>query len=314
MFARIEQRTKAATNAAQAVLRSQPICNTTECRKTRAEIEKAGYLGRLIGPAAYTMYGLGGGPFKYIFYISLSIFVIFLIITFIHFTMFPMYSFTSGDAGFIPVPTSSDRQIAYKTVPAVYDLSANLPGLPACTYTLGADIYLSGNFMVSKTPRVILYRSNGNPVIDGGMCDDTTYSPCDSALLESYPDSNIIVWLDPVKNDLYVSAITGGENTMLETTSTIENVPIKKVFRLSIVFTSQFLEVYINGKLEQSMPIRQPLISLAPSSVFFPTIKPILQNVMIGNLTMWPRVLTAREIRANEGGPMKTGTFFFENS
>jgi hypothetical protein len=35
---------------------------------------------------------------------------------------------------------------------------------------------------------------------------------------------------------------------------------------------------------------------------------------MLGNLSMWPRVLTAREINVNEAAPKKDELFFFKTT
>jgi hypothetical protein len=257
-----------------------------------------GFLGSVFGSSAYSMYyNNSGNAFAILFYISMLLFIGFLLLIFVHFTMFPIFSFSPNDPGFISVPTVSDRQITYKRNPPPYDMSGSFISLPECSYTLGADIFLSGNFMVSNVPRVILYRSE-EPVEDSGTVD---------SLDSTYPDTNIIVWLDPVQNDLYASVAT---SQGIQTTEPIENVPIRKSFRLTVAFSANFIELYINGKLEKSMPIRSNLKGIASNSYIYPSIKPIMQNVMIGNLSMWPRVLTAREIALYENAPVKATGFF----
>ena len=298
-----------AEKAAYEVLDKRPVCNTPDCISTRAKANAMGYIGRFMGPKVYDMYY---NTFGIMFYISLTIFIVFLMLTFVHFTMFPVFSFSPNDSGFIPIPTTVDRQITFLTAPARSDTAGTFVSLSDSDYTLGMDVYLTGNFMVSNIPRVILYRASTNvtqPVAVVGESD------LNQALLTTYPKTNILVWLDPIKNDLYVSTVTqvGGSKT-LETTNAVENIPIKNVFRLAVVFANNFVEIYINGKLEQSMPILHPIVVLpsteSDKTKLYPTINSIQQNVMIGNLTMWPRVLTAREIQAHETNPIKTNTFF----
>ena len=169
------------------------------------------------------------------------------------------------------------------------------------------DVFLSGNFLASEIPRVILYRAESPVTTDSGTVD---------TIADTYEGRNIVVWLDPVKNDLYVSALTSdndGNTITLETTAAIENVPVRKVFRVAVVFAPQFIEVYINGRLEKSLALRNPIVTVSDTTNLYPTIRPIQQNVMIGNLSMWPRILTAREISTNESGPIKTETFFFKS-
>ena len=247
-----------------------------------------------------------GGIISMLFYGSLYIFILFLVLLAIHFTAFPIFSFSPDDNGFLSIPTVTDQQIAFTTDPAISDLSANFVNVPACTYTLAMDVYLSGDFQASSIPRVLLYRSARTSVSPPST--DTRNN-----LLARFPDTNILVWLDSIKNDLYVSVITSSDGTVatsrLETTPPIENVPIRKVFRTSVVFTQKFVEVYINGNLEQSMAIKNPPKNVADSSSFFPVIRTIGSNALISNLAFWSRGLSAREVRAY-GMPLTNETFY----
>ena len=47
---------------------------------------------------------------------------------------------------------------------------------------------------------------------------------------------------------------------------------------------------------------------------FYSSVKPIQSNVMLGNLTMWPRILTSREINVYESAPKAGEKFFFKTS
>jgi hypothetical protein len=229
----------------------------------------------------------------YVFYISLFIFILFLILVFIHFTVYPIFSFSPNDNGFIPIPTASDRQIAFTKSPAAADLSANFINVPVSSYTIGMDLYFTGVFEPSNTPLVLLYRSN-----------DIQTPPTDSkSLITTYSKTNLIVWLDSFKNDLKVSGIQKDSNLQ---TSVIENVPIKKVFRVTFVFADTFLEVYINGKLESTQPF-QNLKPVADTYRFYTG--RTTSSVQMSNLTFWPRILSAREVQA-WGSPMSKESFY----
>jgi hypothetical protein len=235
IFANLGTRSKAAADAAHQALRAnRPVQSR--------------------GMAPYTSVIQDGALFGTLFAISLVVLLIFLILLFIHYTLYPIFSFSPNDGGLIPIPTASDREISYTKSPAGSDVAANFTSVPASSYTLGADVYLTGSFMLAQIPRVILYRAM-EPVTDGGTVD---------SLLSTYSETNFIVWLDPVKNDLYVSIITQGNggNTDIETSEPIENVPIRKVFRLAVVFTPNFIEIYINGKMERSMVVTGGLLAV----------------------------------------------------
>lgn len=230
----------------------------------------------------------------YVFYISLFIFIIFLILVFIHFTMYPIFSFSPNDNGFIQIPTASDRQITFTKSPAAADLSANFINVPVSSYTIGMDVYLTGVFEPSDKPLVLLYRS------DAGV----ERAPANStSLITTYDKTNLIVWLDSFKNNVNVSGI---QNDSKLKTSTIENVPIKKVFRVTVVFTDTFLEVYINGKLESTQPFEK-LKTVSDTHRFYSGKTNL--SVQISNLTFWPRILSAREVQA-WGSPMSKESFY----
>ena len=63
-------------------------------------------------------------------------------------------------------------------------------------------------------------------------------------------DNNAVpsVWLDGVKNDLniYVRTTNGTDQTPIK----VKNVPLKKWFKLTIVMTSNSIQVFLNSKLD----------------------------------------------------------------
>ena len=253
-----------------------------------------------VSRSAYMSSALAG-----LFYLSVGAFVLLLLLTFIHFTMFPIFSFSPDDGGYVPVPTASDKQTAFTNTLAVPDISANIVGIPPCEYTVGFDLYLSGDFQSTTSPRILLYRSAAGPV---GM----TLADISSNVLTRFPDTNFLVWLDPIKNDLYVSAVTNVDATTtkrMETIGPVENVPLRKVNRVTVVFTQVFVEIYINGELSVSRPLRAKPIEQSKASSFFTAPACFSSNLMLANLTFWPRALSAREVR-NNGEPIGALTLF----
>ena len=251
--------------------------------------------------------------FQWIFMGAIVTFMIFLILAVINFTMFPVFSFSPNDLGFIPVPTVSDKQVAYASAAAPYNVGAKtITGLTDSNYTIGVDVFLSGAFSVTTAPRVLLYRDTDTitqATADAVEVesDDATGIVQSSSFGSAYPNTNIVAWLDPIKNDLYVSVKVG---TKFLHTAPIQNVPVKKVFALAIVFSSSFVEVYINGKLEQSMAITGLVAGAGPNTVLWPPTQSAQSTVRIANLAVWPRVLTAREVRAYVSSPAATNALF----
>lgn len=256
--------------------------------------------------ASWSQYGsLFGAILNFAFKAGVISFVVFLILLLIHLTFYPIFSFTPGDGGIVPIPTFSDRQLAFKDEPAAPTSKAVFMEQLSCGYTIGFDAYLTGNFQTTQIPRVLLYRAL-EPQTPAN-------SETESSLVTRYgTNTNLIVWLDPVKNDLHVSVITMDTNSAKQLLPTprrpIENVPLRKVFRVTIVFTPMFVETYINGKLRQTIPLTNPPIQIDGGD-FYPVISPAMTNAMIANLAYWPRALVPKEVEAN-GAPMSKETFF----
>jgi hypothetical protein len=246
-----------------------------------------------------------GTVFSGLFYLSTAVFVILLILVLIHYTLFPIFSFSDEDPGIITVPTASDKQLTFSKGPANYDISANFVGVPSSAYTVGMDVFIAGNFSAMTVPRVLLYRNIEEPVIPPAT--DTSAN-----LITRFTNTNIVVWLDPVKNDLYVSGITAdGTASMLETIRAVQNVPVRQPFRITIVFAPMLLEVYMNGKMEQSIPFKHPLRTIeGEKNYLFPPIRTIDNDTLIGNVAFWPRTLSSREVRIKETGPVEKSIFF----
>lgn len=252
---------------------------------------------------------------KYLFYISLFIFILFLILLFIHYAVHPIFSFSPTDAGFIPIPTFSDAQTYFSKALVQSDEPIPVKGLSPCGYTLATDLYISKDYVSLDTPRILLYRATAPVTMVTGTPKAGEYV---NYLVDKLPQSNFALWMDPINNDIYFSAMTSQEDlgVRVETTSPpLENVPVEKVFRLTIVFTEYFVELYLNGKLQKSFPFKFKPLQVQDSAALYALAKPAGAapfNVSMSNVAFWPRQLTAREIDA-DGQPKVDAMFFTTN-
>lgn len=241
---------------------------------------------------------------SYVMYLFMFSIVAIVILTIVHFTIHPIFSFSPADLGFIKIPVPSDKQVAFDKFPAGNDISANLVNVVPCGYTMSMDLYLTGSFDVSTSPRVILY--NARDAVPGGI------SFTKEGLATKFPDANVIMWIDPEKNDLYMSTITSdlvSGSKRVETSEPIENIPIGKPFRITYVYTQHFIEVYVNGSLQITMPYKNAATISQSSSPFFFGHASSRTSCLVGNVFYWPHVLTSREVRAS-GAPVSTVAFF----
>ena len=238
---------------------------------------------------------------RWILYSSFAALVLFLILLTIHYTIYPILSFSPNDNGVISVPTLSDKQVQFDKSPAGNDASSNFVKLLPCGYSISMDLYLTGAFAQQTNPRVILY-SAGSAV--------TTSTP---DLITNFPNTNLVMWLNPGLNDLYVSAVTkdpnGSTPPALETTAAITNVPLKTPFRITYVYNQDFIEVYMNGNLQSFLPFKHKPIGLSASNPFWFGHMSSQSSCKVGNVYYWSRILTANEVKAY-GAPVSTVKFF----
>ena len=217
--------------------------------------------------------------------------VLFVILLVVHYTgIYPVFSFMEGDGGYIPIVRTNDAQIIWTDGPARADLSGNVTKILPCSFTVQQDIYLENETTIGSKRRVFFYRSRNYIPNDGTASIDT------ENLIALYPDSNLLMYLLPNTNDLVVSAVTrdGGGTLHLESAPTVLNVPIRKPFRLTVVFLPQVLEVYMNGKLFGTKTFKYPPIQTSsdfwgPPDVFRGTVRTM-------NFAYWDRPLMAMEV------------------
>ena len=283
-------------------------------------MQTSGIFGGIFNQPSYSYSGqttVAKSAFGGLFFLSLAVFVIFLVLTFINYTLYPIFSFSVNDSALITIPTASDREYSYSTTTAVPNLrrdqdrgGTTTPSqLPAgCTYTIGADIFIDGGLTPIRYPNVILYRdlSNNTATLTRSVTATRT------SLNTSYPNSNIILWLDNATTDLMLSLVTldnlGGD--VLNTYTVIKNVPLQKTFRLVMIVTDSFVEIYKNGQMETTVTMEGSIKvfgSSTSSTDFYPPVAGAgTGGITLANMSMWPRVLTSKEVRAFEATPIRS--------
>lgn len=238
---------------------------------------------------------------SYAFYGSLLVLAILILLIVIHVTVRPIFSFTPTGPGIIPVPTPSDKQTVFKDSPAGNDMSGAFTKITPCGYTISMDLYLTGKFVQQTAPRIIMYNAL-TPV---------AAIPTKDSLATDFPHANLILWLDPVLNDLYATVITlSSDGTAnVQTTKPIVNVPMKSPFRVAYVYNQNFLEVYANGHMETSMNFNIKPRGLSSAAPFFFGHVTSRSSCLVGHASYWARELTSREVMA-DGTPQSTVAFF----
>jgi hypothetical protein len=258
-----------------------------------------------------------GGTLAVLFYLSITAFIVFLILVFVHYAIYPIFN-TAGEGG----TTAGDGDATYN--PYVYPTSkapsdtAILPrstdtnALSSTNYTIAFDTYITGAFINDKVPQILLYRKAVNAAAPSTY-DLTAGHPF--ATETTTPNSNIFVWLDPVKNDLYAGVVMlQSDNTTkyMKMTAPIENLPVRQPFRVSLMLTEKLLELYVNGKFQRSIVL--PNTPINCEDPFFATPNVIAgttqdNSAYISNIKYWNTPLSARAIMT-DGQPLSSANMY----
>jgi len=236
---------------------------------------------------------------KYGFYLTVLALIIFIILFITHYLGFPVFSFSPGSSGVIPIPTSTTLQVAFGKSPATPDISCDFKNLYPTNYTLSMDIFINGAAPLTAVPRVLLYRSSNQIVLPSSTTTGT--------LKTTFPNSNIIVYMDPLVNDLYVAIADQAGNVL--TSKPIQNVPLRSPFRVIIILSDHFLEIYMQGEIVQTMPIPKPPIATPPTAAFWGPPAIVNQSIRVANIMYWNFPLSAKTVRTYGTAVSDAGIF-----
>ena len=228
---------------------------------------------------------------SYLFYLSAAVFFIFLLLTFVHFTIRPIFNLSPFDKGIIGVSTSKDNETAWDTTPPDNTVKTAIVNPKSCDYTISFDVLVPSIYQAITAPRVLIYRSDAEVPMNPSL--KTT------DLQSAFPTTNIMAYIDSSKNDLNVYAVTTKGVTGVYTKEAlppITNIPQGKPFRLSITLMPNYIEVYVNGKLNATMILKGTPVKI--SSQFWPPPKSVASAVQVGNFYYWPRALMASELQS----------------
>lgn len=225
---------------------------------------------------------------QWLFYGSALALVLFLFLVFLHYTTTPIFSFGSNDdEGIISIPTASAAQNAFLSGPAASDRTANFTNILPFAASYAMTLRLDGT-VIGTTPRVLFYRA--------AATTPTPPTATPESLSLAYPNSNVLLYLDPYVNDIHLMLKTA---TAAETTRVIKNAPIGTPFRVALVIQPKYVEVYFNGQLMETVlaPGGADLADIAPSmNVWGPPATTGI-SAKLAYLTYWPYVLSPKMVR-----------------
>lgn len=230
-----------------------------------------------------------GMVFSMLYYTSLFTLVIFLILLFIHFTITPIFALTADNAGIIVISGAGDRELSYTNELYTAESSNKrtppnkTTRLPQCSYTIGFDIKKVDQ--TRPTGRIaVLYRATG---VKSGPITYTNFN-----------QTNILVSTTEEAADLITVELVSSKGVVVGMKKSISLTNSWQ--RISIVLADTFAEVYLNGTQVSTIVI-DDLKQVGSTTDFFP---PNDSSVEISHMSMWPRILSPKEIRYYESKPM----------
>jgi hypothetical protein len=258
-----------------------------------------------------------GGLLPFLFWAAVAAFVIFLILLLIHYTVYPVFSFNPGDGGLIPIPAASDEYIFSKGEIVASDRKILLKEplgdehFPKkCGFTVAMDVYDQG-VVQSEQPRILLYRSGEAaqaPNTGFKFTSSTDTATKQTLLGTQFPNSDLVLFLDPGLNNLSVAVKIQATPAAFQILGPIENTPVRVPYRLTVTYMKELVELYVNGKLKKSFPIRPPVEPADTNTRFWSRFDG-QTTALIAHVSYWDRILSAREIEAHGGAKTSSITF-----
>jgi hypothetical protein len=202
--------------------------------------------------------------------------VITVILLVIHYTYRPIFKTHPDSQGIIKVPfTSSGAKKFWEGADPVpiADSSVTLDRSITHNYSLTLDI-----------------------IVLDPLKNITQYTPIftrsGTGHIPTFPGNhNIAITLDKGKNDLIISTAT--EDTF--ESAILPNIPIRQPFTVGIVLGSNYMEVYMNGKLRQTKAFAS--VPRPISGVMTPPTAAAADVVKVKNLRIWPSAVSPAVMR-----------------
>jgi len=256
---------------------------------------------------------------------SLIALVIFIILLIYHYSVKPILPFLpTNQTAYESLPTYKSQTL-HNSTPAPSNTPLNYTSITDFkfdNFTVSFDVFINGTYKSTSVPRVLLYFSDAPPTITSNNFKEYRVDSVDipsildgtnTDILTVFNKTNFIVYMDPVKNDLKVGIITQ-ENSVkkLELLPTINNVPIKEPFQITIIKTNKFVEVYKNKLLITTYKIKHSPFIINTNYKLHTPISFIGDTIKIGNIQYFDTVITSFQVRSLTL-PIKDKNFFTTN-
>ena len=226
------------------------------------------------------------------FYVIAGILVVGLVLLVVDQFVTPIFKRGPGGAGVIDLPGNDITTLYWPKLTEVRDLTVSNPTsktsatsvtsiIDQTEYSFSVDVYIDNEY-----PQDL-------PTDVGGQRIFFFFGPM-------LGQGKIQLSIDNNKNTLYAN-FTNGSGSKTQTLM-IDNVPIRKPFRVGVVKANQYVELYLNGKLVQTKPLGMVMSAPGTGYKFFAPASIVSQqkNTAVGirtlNLRIFPYAAPASEM------------------
>jgi len=257
-----------------------------------------------------------------LFYSSITAFIIFLILLVVNSYVTPILPFVSSNIPSTITTSSVNTQSLYTTNVTPSDDRMIFNTITTFNYNKFAvsfDCYVKNTYLSTDVPRVVLYFANSPATItnntdlveyrgDDKMPNILTISQTD--IINKFNNTNFIIYVDPVKNDLKVGLITIDSGIMyLELIPVITNIPINNPFKITLNITQKFVEVYKDLTLKYTYTPKYTLNPIVGTPYLYGPISFIKDTVQIANIQYFDNIITSSQVRTLTNAT-KSASFF----
>lgn len=259
--------------AAEAALKN---VETLKKSLTKSNSAKAKTIPVTIGPTKLQASGLptpiaGTGFVQYIMYFIGGILVLGVVLMVVDRWFFPIFKRTPGAPGYISLPGTDESENFWTDLKLINDITIGAPPPPPSTPSTEpapnpAPLYLSS--IVSQSTYTI--------TLDVLINDERPQTlGSDNAVLRTFfflgtslinTSRKVTFTMDNTMNRVHINVFNSTNNIQ---SCVIDNVPIRKPFRIGFVKTSFAMEAYLNGLLVQTVQLQGQQKDPTPGDIIY---------------------------------------------
>ena len=244
-------------------------------------------------------------------YFTVGCLLVFSVLVIINYKVYPLFSFLSVNQTKSQPEPSVHMQTLMVISPAPGDTALvfnNIVNMNPLSFSISFDCFLNGQYLSTDVPRVLLYFAKNPADITSNKFHEYVkdiepvpqiLGTVDTDILKLFPDTNMIIYADSVKNDLKVGIITidKKDNKFVELLPTITNIPINQTFQITVVISSTIVEIYQNKKLLFTYVLQNTLTASAVDAKLYSPINFIGNTIKIGNIQYFDTNITSMQVR-----------------